>query len=147
MQFSNLRQSARAVYILRNDQQQYSLWPAHCDLPAGWTVVPRSRPRPATRLAANWSTLTPPIMRHKELTMTTRLPLVAAQPGSGWPSASTLPRRAWPTMLNCAAPSTRRCWEKRLSPVCSRRTPSACAEEEEEVWRWRPTAPCRTVDH
>ncbi|MBO2026071.1 MbtH family protein [Klebsiella pneumoniae] len=26
-------------YILRNDQQQYSLWPAHCDLPAGWTVV------------------------------------------------------------------------------------------------------------
>ncbi len=41
-------------------------------------------------------------------------------------------------MLNYAAPSTRRCWEKRLSPVCSRRTPSACAlrEEEGEVWQW-----------
>lgn len=61
MQFSNPFDNPQGqFYILRNDQQQYSLWPAHCDLPAGWTVVcPRSRPRPATRLAANWSTLTP----------------------------------------------------------------------------------------
>ncbi len=26
--------------------------------------------------------------------------------------------------------------EKRLSPVCSRRTPSACALRKEEIWRW-----------
>ena len=50
MQFSNPFDNPQGqFYILRNDQQQYSLWPAHCDLPAGWTVVcPRSRPRPAT---------------------------------------------------------------------------------------------------
>ncbi len=78
--------------------------------------------------------------------MTTRLPLVAAQPGI-WMAErlSTLPgARAWPTMLNCAAPSTRRCWEKRLSPVCSRRTPSACALRKRRGKSgsgWRPTAP------
>ncbi len=47
-------------------------------------------------------------------------------------------------MLNCAAPSTRRCWEKRLSPVCSRRTPSACALRKRRGKSgsgWRPTAP------
>ena len=45
----------------RNDQQQYSLWPAHCDLPAGWTVVcpPQSAEACNAWLAANWSTLTP----------------------------------------------------------------------------------------
>ncbi len=51
MQFSNPFDNPQGqFYILRNDQQQYSLWPAHCDLPAGWAVVcpPRSRPRPAT---------------------------------------------------------------------------------------------------
>ncbi len=80
--------------------------------------------------------------------MTTRLPLVAAQPGI-WMAErlSTLPGArpgAWPTMLNCAAPSTRRCWEKRLSPVCSRRTPSACALRKRRGKSgsgWRPTAP------
>lgn len=40
MQFSNPFDNLQGqFYILRNDQQQYSLWPAHCDLPAGWTVV------------------------------------------------------------------------------------------------------------
>lgn len=84
--------------------------------------------------------------------MTTRLPLVAAQPGI-WMAErlSTLPgARAWPTMLNYAAPSTRRCWEKRLSPVCSRRTPSACALRKRRgslaVAGGRPHL-CRTVDH
>ncbi|VTM53073.1 cytoplasmic protein YbdZ [Klebsiella pneumoniae] len=47
MQFSNPFDNPQGqFYILRNDQQQYSLWPAHCDLPAGWTwCAPRSRPR------------------------------------------------------------------------------------------------------
>ena len=26
-------------YILRNDEEQYSLWPAFVDVPAGWRVV------------------------------------------------------------------------------------------------------------
>ncbi|MGE6037171.1 MbtH family protein [Klebsiella pneumoniae] len=40
MQFSNPFDNPQGqFYILRNDQQQYSLWPAHCDLPAGWAVV------------------------------------------------------------------------------------------------------------
>lgn len=35
MQFSNPFDNPQGqFYILRNDQQQYSLWPAHCDLPA-----------------------------------------------------------------------------------------------------------------
>lgn len=98
MQFSNPFDNPQGqFYILRNDQQQYSLWPAHCDLPAGWAVVcpPQSAEACNAWLAANWSTLTPPIMRHKELTMTTRLPLVAAQPGI-WMAErlSTLPG-AW----------------------------------------------------
>ncbi|PLK76564.1 MbtH family protein, partial [Klebsiella pneumoniae] len=39
MQFSNPFDNPQGqFYILRNDQQQYSLWPAHCDLPAGWAV-------------------------------------------------------------------------------------------------------------
>ncbi|STW24188.1 cytoplasmic protein YbdZ [Klebsiella variicola] len=50
MQFSNPFDNPQGqFYILRNDQQQYSLWPAHCDLPAGWAVVcPPQSPRPAT---------------------------------------------------------------------------------------------------
>ncbi|RXY22611.1 MbtH family protein, partial [Klebsiella pneumoniae] len=40
MQFSNPFDNPQGqFYILRNDQQQYSLWPAHCDLPAGCTAV------------------------------------------------------------------------------------------------------------
>lgn len=98
MQFSNPFDNPQGqFYILRNDQQQYSLWPGHCALPAGWTVVcpPQSVEACNAWLAANWPTLTPLIMRHKELTMTTRLPLVAAQPGI-WMAErlSTLPG-AW----------------------------------------------------
>lgn len=98
MQFSNPFDNPQGqFYILRNDQRQFSLWPGHCALPAGWTVVcpPQSVEACNAWLAANWPTLTPLIMRHKELTMTTRLPLVAAQPGI-WMAErlSTLPG-AW----------------------------------------------------
>ncbi|EIY5125061.1 MbtH family NRPS accessory protein [Klebsiella quasipneumoniae subsp. similipneumoniae] len=62
MQFSNPFDNPQGqFYILRNDQQQYSLWPGHCALPAGWTVVcpPQSVEACNAWLAANWSTLTP----------------------------------------------------------------------------------------
>lgn len=143
MQFSNPFDNPQGqFYILRNDQQQYSLWPAHCDLPAGWAVVcpPQSAEACNAWLAANWSTLTPPIMRHKELTMTTRLPLVAAQPGI-WMAErlSTLPG-AWsvahyvelrgaldPALLGKAI----------VAGLQQADTLSLCFEEEEgEVWQW-----------
>jgi uncharacterized protein YbdZ (MbtH family) len=28
-----------AFYVLRNDQEQYSLWPVFADVPSGWQVV------------------------------------------------------------------------------------------------------------
>ncbi|HEX5144628.1 MAG TPA: MbtH family protein [Mycobacterium sp.] len=28
-----------SFYVLMNDEEQHSLWPAFADLPAGWTVV------------------------------------------------------------------------------------------------------------
>ncbi|ABM14623.1 MULTISPECIES: MbtH family protein [Mycolicibacterium] len=31
--------SARTFYVLVNDEEQYSLWPAFADVPAGWRVV------------------------------------------------------------------------------------------------------------
>jgi MbtH protein len=27
------------LVVVRNDEEQYSIWPAHRDLPAGWTAV------------------------------------------------------------------------------------------------------------
>lgn len=98
MQFSNPFDNLQGqFYILRNEQQQYSLWPHHCALPQGWSVEcpPQSLEACNARLAANWSTLTPPTMRPEEPIMTTRLPLVAAQPGI-WMAErlSTLPG-AW----------------------------------------------------
>jgi uncharacterized protein YbdZ (MbtH family) len=39
MQFSNPFDNPQGqFYILRNEQQQYSLWPHHCALPQGWVV-------------------------------------------------------------------------------------------------------------
>ena len=61
MQFSNPFDNPQGqFYILRNDQQQYSPWPAHCDLPAGCTVVspppppPASPPRPPATPTPGW---------------------------------------------------------------------------------------------
>lgn len=62
MQFSNPFDNPQGqFYILRNDQQQFSLWPHHCALPEGWTVecLPQSLEACNAWLAENWSTLTP----------------------------------------------------------------------------------------
>ncbi|HAT3633461.1 TPA: MbtH family NRPS accessory protein [Raoultella ornithinolytica] len=62
MQFSNPFDNPQGqFYILRNEQQQYSLWPHHCALPQGWVVEcpPQSLEACNGWLAANWSTLTP----------------------------------------------------------------------------------------
>ncbi|MGP3593865.1 MbtH family protein [Vagococcus sp. WN89Y] len=48
-------------YILQNAQQQYSLWPEQCALPAGWQVM--CEPQPTAQcnawLEAHWHALTP----------------------------------------------------------------------------------------
>lgn len=48
-------------YLLQNDNQQFSLWPAQCALPAGWRVMcqPQSQDACNDWLSTHWSTLTP----------------------------------------------------------------------------------------
>lgn len=47
--------------LLRNRQNQYSLWPQQCTLPAGWEVVcaPQSQEACQQWLAEHWQTLLP----------------------------------------------------------------------------------------
>lgn len=48
-------------YLLQNAQRQFSLWPAHCALPAGWHVIsePQSLDACNAWLKTHWSTLLP----------------------------------------------------------------------------------------
>ena len=62
MEFSNPFDNPRGqFYILQNSQQQFSLWPQHCALPAGWQVVcePQSQEACQQWLARHWTTLIP----------------------------------------------------------------------------------------
>ncbi|MBS1204484.1 MAG: invasin [Proteobacteria bacterium] len=62
MEFTNPFDNPQGrFYILQNDQQQYSLWPAQCALPGGWRVVCEPQPQEACNmwLDAHWQTLTP----------------------------------------------------------------------------------------
>ncbi|SEN18829.1 MbtH protein [Actinacidiphila rubida] len=47
--------------VLRNDEHQYSLWPAFADVPAGWTVVrdTGSRPDSLAYIEAHWTDMRP----------------------------------------------------------------------------------------
>ena len=114
MQFSNPFDNPQGqFYILRNAQGQYSLWPHHCALPTGWTVEcpPQSLEACNAGLPPTGQPLSQRTTPPEELSMSTRLPLVAAQPGI-WMAErlSTLPGAgALPTMLNCAAILIRRC--------------------------------------
>ncbi len=62
MQFSNpFDNSEGQFYILQNEQQQFSLWPQHCALPQGWTVIctPQSSQACNDWLTDHWTTLAP----------------------------------------------------------------------------------------
>jgi len=62
MQFSNpFDNSEGQFYILQNEQQQFSLWPQHCALPQGWTVIctPQSPQACNDWLTDHWTTLAP----------------------------------------------------------------------------------------
>jgi MbtH protein len=47
--------------VLRNEEDQHSLWPAFADVPAGWTKVfgPDDREACMTYVRENWSDLRP----------------------------------------------------------------------------------------
>lgn len=47
--------------VLRNDEHQYSLWPAFADVPAGWTVVREAGSRTACLafIEENWTDMRP----------------------------------------------------------------------------------------
>jgi MbtH protein len=47
--------------VLRNEEDQHSLWPQFADVPAGWSVVhgPDSRQECLTYIEANWTDMRP----------------------------------------------------------------------------------------
>jgi MbtH protein len=47
--------------VLRNEENQHSLWPAFADVPAGWTVAhgPGPREECMTYVRENWTDLRP----------------------------------------------------------------------------------------
>ncbi|MEV0086651.1 MbtH family protein [Saccharopolyspora sp. NPDC050642] len=48
-------------YALINDQDQYSLWPAAIDVPAGWSVAhgPADRESCVDHIEVNWTDMRP----------------------------------------------------------------------------------------
>jgi MbtH protein len=59
---SNPFENADGTYlVLINDEGQYSLWPEHIAVPAGWTVVhgPDSRQACVDHVEANWVDMRP----------------------------------------------------------------------------------------
>lgn len=59
---ANPFESNDASYIvLRNDEYQHSLWPAHMDVPAGWTVIKSADTREACLqfVEENWTDMRP----------------------------------------------------------------------------------------
>lgn len=62
MQFSNPFDNPQGqFYLLQNAHKQFSLWPQHCALPAGWDIIcePQSQQACNEWLTAHWTTLTP----------------------------------------------------------------------------------------
>ncbi len=59
---SNPFENADGTYlVLINDEGQYSLWPEHIDVPAGWTVVhgPDTRQACVDHVEENWVDMRP----------------------------------------------------------------------------------------
>ncbi|MCA1921735.1 MbtH family protein [Buttiauxella noackiae] len=70
MEFSNPFDSLQGnFFILKNAQQQFSLWPEHCALPDGWQVVcePASNDECNRWLLANWGSLQPASFAKEEV--------------------------------------------------------------------------------
>jgi len=54
-------QSDGTYLVLRNDEDQYSLWPSFVDVPAGWTAVldAGSRERCVAYVEEHWTDMRP----------------------------------------------------------------------------------------
>jgi MbtH protein len=54
-----------SFYVLINDEEQYSLWPAFVDVPAGWRVVfgERTRADCLAYVEENWTDMRPRTLR------------------------------------------------------------------------------------
>lgn len=52
-------------YVLSNDEQQYSLWPAFADIPVGWQVVfgESTRTDCLSYVEENWTDMRPRSLR------------------------------------------------------------------------------------
>ncbi|TMR04952.1 MbtH family protein [Actinomadura soli] len=52
-------------YVLRNDEEQHSLWPSFTDVPAGWTVVfgEEDRQQCLDFIEENWADMRPRSLR------------------------------------------------------------------------------------
>jgi MbtH protein len=55
--------------VLQNDEEQYSLWPAQTDVPAGWRVVHPADSRKACLdvINRNWTDMRPKSLRSAEV--------------------------------------------------------------------------------
>ena len=55
----------QACLVLRNIEEQYSLWPARNDVPAGWSIVHRaaSRQEALDYVEAHWTDMRPASVR------------------------------------------------------------------------------------
>lgn len=51
--------------VLRNDEEQYSLWPEFAQVPGGWTVAhgPADRQQCLEHIEANWTDMRPRTLR------------------------------------------------------------------------------------
>jgi MbtH protein len=57
--------NATAYNVVRNDEDQYSVWPAYRPVPAGWTTVgePADRETCLERIEALWTDMRPRSLR------------------------------------------------------------------------------------
>jgi MbtH protein len=55
----------RRYFVVRNDEDQYSIWPADRDLPAGWTAVgdPQSKSECLSDIDVLWTDMRPRSVR------------------------------------------------------------------------------------
>jgi len=75
--------------VLVNEDEQYSLWPAHIDVPAGWRIVHPADSRRACLdfIDANWTDMRPKSLRTAmqgdEAGTPDRVPHQSNPPGEG----------------------------------------------------------------
>lgn len=59
--------SELTYHVVRNAEEQYSIWPTHRDLPAGWETVgpPAGKEECLARIEEIWTDIRPKSLREK----------------------------------------------------------------------------------